>query len=102
LVSDDDKRQKSDGGVPCDCQGHSDLPEDRQITNTITMNAIILVQQLLLQQAAWLAVARVAPVRFGAVRLNPVHAPRRPQPVARAVVRQQPYSRRLISKRGHF
>lgn len=63
------------------------------------MNAILL------EIAAWLALARAAPVRIGqnAIRHNPARIPApRPQPVARAVVRQQPYSRRLVSKRGHF
>lgn len=61
------------------------------------MNAIIL------EIAAWLALGRAAPVRIGqnAIRLNPAHVPaRRAEPVARAVVRQQPFSRRLMSRRG--
>ncbi len=61
------------------------------------MNAILL------EIAAWLAVAR-GPIRVpAAIVRNPARIPApRPQPVARAVFRQQPYSRRLISKRGHF
>ena len=68
-----------------------------------TMNALIL------EIAAWLALAHARTLRQVAVPglalalAHPQVQPRPlPQPVARAVVRKQQWSRRLMAGRGHF
>lgn len=65
----------------------------------LRINAL-LAEKMLTLLAATAAPRELPPLRADVPAV--MRLPPRPQPVARAVVRKQPWSRRLMARRGHF